>query len=188
MLPTTPEQRHRVVSASFGDLVAGVTDWSAPAPVPDWTARDVVGHLVEWSTGFLAAGGVTLEPGPAVDADPVGAWRHHTGQVQRLLDGPSATAEFTHPQVGTMPLVVAVDNFYTADVFMHSWDLARASGQDIELDEDQCAALLAGMGPMEEMLRGSGQYGPAIAVPGDASAQDRLMGFIGRDPAWRPGE
>ena len=185
MLPATPEQRHRVVAASFGDLVAGVTDWSAPAPVPDWTARDVVSHLVDWFTGFLAAGGVGLEPGPAVDADPVAAWRRHTSQVQALLDGPSATAEFTHPQVGTMPLAVAVDNFYTADVFMHSWDLAQASGQDHALDEDQCAAMLAGMAPMEEMLRGSGQYGPAVAVPDDASAQDRLMGFIGRDPAWR---
>ncbi|HNP55655.1 MAG TPA: TIGR03086 family metal-binding protein [Gordonia sp. (in: high G+C Gram-positive bacteria)] len=185
MLPATPEQRHRVVAASFGDLVAGVTDWSAPAPVPDWTARDVVSHLVDWFTGFLAAGGVGLEPGPAVDADPVAAWRRHTSQVQALLDGPSATAEFTHPQVGTMPLAVAVDNFYTADVFMHSWDLAQASGQDLALDEDQCAAMLAGMAPMEEMLRGSGQYGPAVAVPDDASAQDRLMGFIGRDPAWR---
>ena len=46
-----------------------------------------------------------------------------------------------------MPLAVAVDNFYTADVFMHSWDLAQASGQDLALDEDQCAAMLAGMAP-----------------------------------------
>ncbi len=185
MLPATPAQRHRVVAAGFGDLAAEVTDWSAPAPVPDWTARDVVNHLVDWFTGFLAAGGVALEPGPAVADDPVGAWRHHTEQVQTLLDGPPATGDFTHPQVGTMPLAVAVDNFYTTDVFMHSWDLARASGQSITLDEDQCAAILAGMRPIEEMLRASGQYGPAVAVPDDASAQDRLMGFIGRDPAWR---
>ncbi|MEN3316442.1 MAG: hypothetical protein V7605_2676, partial [Acidimicrobiaceae bacterium] len=32
----------------------------------------------------------------------------------------------------------------------------------------------------------SGQYGPRIAVPDDAPAVDRLMAFIGRDPAWRP--
>ena len=34
MLPATPEQRHRVVAASFGDLVARVTDWSAPRQCP----------------------------------------------------------------------------------------------------------------------------------------------------------
>jgi hypothetical protein len=27
-------------------------------------------------------------------------------------------------------------------------------------------------------------YGPEIAVPDDASIQDRLLGFIGRDPHW----
>ncbi|MDR6118057.1 hypothetical protein QE370_001241 [Aeromicrobium sp. SORGH_AS981] len=69
---------------------------------------------------------------------------------------------------------------------MHTWDLARASGQDVELDPDRCAAMLAGMQPIEDLLRGSGQYGPAVSVPDDASVQDRFVGFIGRDPAWAP--
>jgi hypothetical protein len=41
------------------------------------------------------------------------------------------------------------------------------------------------MEPLDEMLRASGQYGPKVEVAADASAVDRLMGFIGRDPlAW----
>jgi len=31
-----------------------------------------------------------------------------------------------------------------------------------------------------------GQYGPPVPVPADADAQTRLLGFIGRDPDWRP--
>ena len=69
---------------------------------------------------------------------------------------------------------------------MHSWDLARAGGQQPRLDEDFAARLLEGMVPMEEVLRGSGHYGPAVPVPEDAPVVDRLMGFIGRDPAWQP--
>ena len=42
------------------------------------------------------------------------------------------------------------------------------------------------MEPIDELLRTSGQYGPRVPVPDDARAQDRLIGFIGRDPAWRP--
>jgi uncharacterized protein (TIGR03086 family) len=69
---------------------------------------------------------------------------------------------------------------------MHSWDLARATGQQPDLDEDEADRMLAGMRPIEAMLRDSGQYGPAVPVHDDASAVDRLMGFVGRDPAWRP--
>ena len=94
---------------------------------------------------------------------------------------------FTHPRAGTHRLADAVDQFYTADVFMHSWDLARAGGQDAGLDEDFAARLLEGMRPIEQLLRDSGQYGPAVPVPDDAPVVDRLMGFIGRDPAWSPG-
>jgi len=81
---------------------------------------------------------------------------------------------------------VAIDQFYTSDVFMHTWDLARASGQDDRLDPEFSAQLLAGMEPLDEMLRASGQYGPRVEVPADAPVQDRLMAFVGRDPAWRP--
>jgi hypothetical protein len=31
---------------------------------------------------------------------------------------------------GELPLDAAIDRFDTTDVFMHTWDLARAIGQD----------------------------------------------------------
>ena len=88
--------------------------------------------------------------------------------------------------MGSMPLRDLVDRIYTADVFMHTWDLARATGQDDRLDPDFCAELLAGMEGIEEVLRASGQYGPAVPVPDDADVQTRMLGFIGRDPEWKP--
>ena len=187
-LPTGPVERHRAVSAGFTARVEGADDWDAPAPVPDWRARDVVGHLVEWFPGFLtAATGLVLEQGPSAQEDPVTAWRVHADAVQRLLEGPDAATPFRHPMVGEMPLPVAVDQFYTTDVFLHTWDLARATGQDERLDPETCADLLAGMTPIEELLRTSGQYGPAVPVPEDADVQTRLLAFIGRDPlAGRP--
>ena len=58
---------------------------------------------------------------------------------------------------------------------MHTWDLARATGQDDRLDPQTCADLLAGMEPIEELLRSSGQYGAAGAGAGDADVQTRLL-------------
>jgi hypothetical protein len=83
-------------------------------------------------------------------------------------------------------LAVAIDRFYTADVFLHSWDLAIATGQDDRLDPGYCCELLAEMEPVDELMRLSGQYGPRVAVPSDADVQSRLLGFIGRDPHWLP--
>ncbi len=187
-LSEQPAMRHREVGGLFTERVRGVDDWDAPAPVAGWTARDVVRHLVEWFPGFLAAGaGIKLAQGPSVDDDPVAAWQVHHDAVQEVLDDPeTANRVLTNKHIGEVPLPRAIDQFYTADVFMHTWDLARATGQDVRLDPDFCAELLAGMEPMEEIIRNSGQYGPRVEVPADADAQTRMLGFIGRDPNWKP--
>ena len=184
-LPESPGDRHAAVAGEFSRLVAGTSDWSAPTPVEGWTARDVVDHLVTWLRDFLAAGGVDLPPGPSAADDPVSAWHHHADAVQALLTQ-RGEEPFAHPHLGTNALARTIDQFYTSDVFMHSWDLARAGGQQPRLDEDFAARLLEGMVPMEEVLRSSGHYGPAVPVDADAPVVDRLMGFIGRDPAWQP--
>ena len=186
-LTTDTADRHRAVAGAFTDRVIGTRDWSVPAPVAGWTARDVVDHLVTWLPGFLAGGGITLPAGPSAAADPVGAWRAHAGAVQALLDDPAtARSRFAHPMTGEGELGDVIDAFYTADVFMHTWDLARATGQDDRLDAEFCAKLLTGMEPIDEVLRASGQYGPQVPVPADADVQTRLLGFIGRDPFWTP--
>ncbi|WP_028644659.1 TIGR03086 family metal-binding protein [Nocardioides sp. URHA0020] len=184
---TTPAEHHREVSGGFTRRVDGTTSWDVPAPVAGWTARDVVRHLVEWFPAFLESGtGIRLAAGPSVDDDPVAAWHAHADAVQSLLDDPESEAQvLSNPHIGDIPLPQAVDNFYTADVFMHTWDLARATGQDETLDADTCAQMLAGMEPIDEMLRSSGQYGPRVEVAADADAQTKLIGFIGRDPQWR---
>ena len=115
--------------------------------------------------------------------DPVGAWTHHTNAVQALLDDPETPSKvLSNPHTGDVPLDQAVANFYTGDVFMHTWDLARATGQPVALDEERCAGMLAGMEPMDEILRGSGQFGPRVDVPADADEQTKLIAFTGRQP------
>jgi uncharacterized protein (TIGR03086 family) len=186
----TPAQEFRDLGGRFGDLAAAVRpdQWDDPAPVAGWAARDVVRHLVEWFPSFLASGAdVQLPPGPSVDDDPAGAWQHLQREVQSLLDDPaSGDRVLSNPHLGDIPLSQAVSQFFTADVFMHTWDLARATGQDDTLDPGRCAQMLAGMEPIDELMRQSGQYGPRVEVPEDADAQTKLLGFIGRDPLWRP--
>lgn len=188
LVDAAPAERHRRIAAHFSEIVARVDDWNVPAPVEGWTARDVVGHLVEWFPGFLRGGsGIDLPTGPSVADDPVGAWTTHAAGVQHALDDPDHDQRtFDNVHTGSMPVPQAIDRFYTSDVFLHTWDLARATGQDDTLDEALCTAVFAGMEPMTEFLYASGQYGPRVAVPDGSDVQTRLLGLIGRDPGWRP--
>ena len=177
---------HRRIAGQFTATVEGVRPeaWDQPAPPQGWVARDVVRHLVEWFPAFLqGATGITLPTGPSVDDDPAGAWRTQTDAVQALLDDPAvAEGEHDFPHLGKMTLGRVIDMIYTSDVFLHRWDLARATGQDETLDPDKCAEILAGMLPMDDVLRQSGHYGPRVDVADDAEVQTRLLAFIGRTP------
>jgi len=177
---------HRRIAGEFTKTVEGIAPaaWDNPAPPEGWVARDVVRHLVEWFPAFLqGTAGITLPAGPSVDDDPAGAWRTQADAVQALLDDPAVAEHVYEMQhIGTMPLSQAIDMIYTTDVFLHRWDLARATGQDETLDPDKCAEVLAEALPMDEAMRQSGHYGPRVDVPDDADVQTRLLAFIGRTP------
>ncbi|GIJ13160.1 TIGR03086 family metal-binding protein [Micromonospora andamanensis] len=188
MIPNqTPADEYREIARRFTRLVDAVPDdqtWERPAPVAGWTARDVVRHLLEWFPELLHQGtGLTLPAGPDVKSDPSGAWRAFSDGVQAVLDDPATESRlFSHPHIGELPLATAISRYFTADVFMHTWDLARATGQDETLDPERCAVMVDGMEPLDDILRSSGQYGPRVEVPDDADPQTRLLAFIGRDP------
>ncbi len=184
--PQTPAERHRTAASGFADRVRGVRDWDAVTPVAQWQARDVVHHLLEWFPGFLEHGaGVSLDAVSLTDDDLADSWAARASQVQRLVDSPGG-ATYSSDFLGTLPLEQAVDRFYTSDVVMHTWDLARATGQDDTLPPDFCREAFAGMEPMADMLAGSGQFGPRVPVPDDADPQTKLIALIGRDPTWHP--
>lgn len=184
--PTDWAGRYRRVAGHFSRVVVNTPAeaWDNPAPCEGWTARDVVRHLVEWVPGLLAdAAGLEFAAGPAVDRDPAGAWHALNDTLQATLDDPAnASRPFSHPQAGQHTLPAAIDMFVTGDVLVHTWDLARATGGDERLDPDEVHRMLAGMEPLDEVLRASGHYGPRVPVPEHADELARLIAFTGRRP------
>lgn len=179
-----PAERHRLVAGHFADLIDGVRDWDAPTPVKEWKASDVVDHLTGWLPGFLdSMAGVHLDV-PTETADLREKFRAQAAAVQALLDAPDAGRLVETNMFGAMPLNQLIDQFYTADVFMHSWDLALSSGQEPGLDADWAGEMRVGMAAMGDALRQGGMFGSEVAVAADANPVDRLIGLIGRDPNW----
>lgn len=189
LIRMTPAEEFREIGGRFGEVVAAVRpdQWDDPTPVADWKARDIVAHLIGWFPALVHDLDVSVPAGPSVGSDPAEAWRVFAGGVTSLLEDPEAAALVpTNPNFGGIPLDQAVSRFFTADVFHHTWDLATATGQVPALDPERCEAVLAGMEPIDQLLRDSGQYGPRVDVPADADAEKRLVAFLGRDPFWTP--
>jgi uncharacterized protein (TIGR03086 family) len=68
----------------------------------------------------------------------------------------------------------------TADLAIHSWDLARATGQDDTLDPDAVALLLPWTEANADLVAGSGMFGRPIDTGPGAPDDVRLLGLLGR--------
>ena len=68
----------------------------------------------------------------------------------------------------------------TADLAIHAWDLARATGQDEGLDPDVVAVMLPWAEANADLLAVSGMFGSRIDVGPDAPDDARLLGLLGR--------
>ena len=177
--------RYRKIAGRFTETVRAVPDgaWEHPAPPEGWVARDVVGHLVGWLPAFFfAQWGIDGPALPSVDEDPVAAWVALDRAVQAAFDDPEIAGRERETRMGRSTFAETFDMIGTNDIFLHTWDLARAAGLDETLDSEEVHHLLVGMEPYDDALRQSGHYGPRVEVPHDASEQDRLIAFIGRRP------
>ena len=176
-------ERYERITGQFTERVRAVPAgaWNNPSPCEGWTARDVVGHLTEWIPGFFGSQGVTFPPVPSVKDDPVGAWETVQATISAALSDPTMADRQIQTPLGTHSLAETVDMIVTGDVFTHTWDLSRATGQSETLDPDQLQRMVAGMGSIpEEALRADGMFGPPIDVPADADDQTRFLAYVGR--------
>ena len=151
----------------------GDDDWDKSTPCDEWTVRELVDHAMFWQGRGAGVFGAEL----AEDAD----WPTVRSALGTALADP-ANLEGVAEALGGTPKP-AVAGLVTADLLIHSWDLARAIGADATLPEAAAESTLMGLQRLpEEMLRSDAMFGPAVAVAEDASAQDRLIGFVGRTP------
>ena len=176
--------RYELVAAGFDQRVKAVPadKWDAPSPCEDWTARDVVAHVVR-NHRFLAAsanGGEAHEM--AADEDPTLAWSDAYRQMLTLAGDPEALSKPVDGPGGPVPLEQALGTLVSMDTHIHTWDLARAVGGDERLDPDVIRLAIETLRPMDTMIRRPGFFGPKLDPPEDADDQTRLLCFVGRRP------
>lgn len=187
-------ERYRRHADAFERKVAAVRpdQWDNQSPCAQWTARDVVDHIITMHAVMLEPVGRSLSPAPS---DALGAFRAARADVEAVLDSELADQVCDTP-AGRVTVADHIDQVVSDDMVLHGWDLARATGQDETMDPDDVArlwALTSAIPPeVMEKFRTPGAFGPGVEVygaevkvPEDAPLQDRLLGFIGRDPRGR---
>lgn len=151
----------------------------------DWDVRTLIAHLVRGNQNAAAAAeGRPRQPNPIAEVgdDPKGAYRTSVEEVKRAWHDPSQLDGLYETALGKMP-GNALLSLRLSDNVTHGWDLARATGQTPDYDEDVVAAALSFA---EAQLAGGrapgGPFAPPVPVSGDAPPIDRLAAFLGRTP------
>jgi uncharacterized protein (TIGR03086 family) len=178
-----------------GAVVAAVRPEQATLPTPcrAWDVRTLVNHLVQDVRQFA----VTAQGGrfQADDADVIGddwagAYRQAADALLAVWRRPGVLERTVRLPIGEFTGSWRVGQ-QVADVAVHAWDVARATGQPTELDPEVGQAALdwarRNLQPRFRGEEGQAAFGAEVAVPADAPLYDRLAAFFGRDPAERSG-
>ncbi|MBB3728095.1 TIGR03086 family metal-binding protein [Nonomuraea dietziae] len=152
--------------------------FASPTPCAEFDVKGLITHL-EWVAELfesLGRKGPYVEQGSYAGDFPERAERTLASWSRReAWDGTDS--------VMGLPMT-ALAHMYLVDMVVHGWDLAVATGQPYEPEPEAVSRALAFSERMAETGRQRGVFGPQVAVPDDAPEFDRLLGVIGRDPAW----
>lgn len=183
---------HRRATARFTHLVHRIKpdQWGDVTPCPEWTVRELVGHLVSearW-TAPLLAGRTIADVGDGLDGDllgddPVAAWDAAAEEATAAVQAPGAMDGVTHLSFGDTPAPEYVRQLI-ADHVIHGWDLAQGIGAEDRLDPELTAVVAAWWNGVEEEYR---SVGAVAARPEGVTAdtpEDRLLVAFGRSPTW----
>jgi len=174
--------RYGTIAAGFTARLAAVApdQWSTQTPCTDWTVRDLVAHVVGTQRGVIAR----LDGTEPVDVDPNGdlasQWQAATSAVAEALRDPARAGKIVGGMFGEQSFESLVGRLVCTDVLVHTWDLARATGQDKRLDADAVVSSQTFLTSIDEAIRAPGGFAVKITPPPHADDQTRFLNFCGR--------
>ena len=184
----------KAVCDSTDRIVATITpdQFELPTPCSEWNVGQLANHLV-----------ATLHLGRALLSDETPSVSSGPGQVpaEDLIGGDltrayrdgaealvAATTSHAVGRVHVTPLGempgAGLAGFTALDVFVHGWDLAKATGQATTLDSDLAERMLefAKQAINDETGTRAPLIGPEIATASTADSTARLAAYLGRHP------
>lgn len=163
---------------------------TAPTPCTEFDVRGLVNHVIFWSA-FASEAAARKRPvadSVSVDHDFTQQdWRQtYTDQLNEAV---AAWAEQdawegnTSLAGGAMPATM-VGKLLVAELAVHGWDVAAATGQRYPWPDEVTQVTHSFMTEMAPMGRQYGAFGPQVPVTDTAPLWQRALGLAGRDPEW----
>jgi len=168
--------------------LAGVTpdQLAAPTPCTDWDVRQLLSHIAGGARAFADAAEGQGEPAGGYEytvVDIPGAAADYREAAERMAMAwrqPHNVARTVAMPFGEVPGSVAL-NIAFLEACTHGWDLARATGQPIDLDEETAEVALR---VARVMFARAGRRGASFQAeqpaPEGAPTMDRLAAYMGR--------
>ena len=182
----TVVDRHRRALQGFTAAVQTVEEegWARPTPCPAWDVRALVEHVIGFHEFLL------LRPlGVRAQRPRAGAlqrWWVTDTAIRAALADPAVLGSPAGYFDGATRRPIELLPALATDTLVHTWDLARAVRAPDRLDDDCCRLALGEASRPAGRPQPSAMFAGPVPVPDDAPVQDRLLGLLGRDPAWRP--
>lgn len=179
------ENYDRAAAVASGVIDKIPTDrFGAPTPCSEWDVRGVVNHMVTGALMAISAATAGEPPevgGDHVGDDPKGVFERVAKQERELLAQPGAMERPMRVPFGEQPGSF-VASMRINELLVHSWDLAKATGQPTDFEPELCAGVLA---TWRERMDGADRsthlpFDDEQPVPDDATQADRLAAYLGR--------
>ena len=156
-----------------------VSQLDEPTTCEPWTVRTLLNHMLLVQSAFVAHArgegfSLSLEEDPpdVLTDDPYADFERARAEALRVFGKPGVV-ERTGTNLGNI----------FGDQLLHGWDLAVSTGQDPTMPGGLPEAAYAlVLGAFTDEGR-KGVLKPAVSVAADASVQERLLAYSGRDPS-----
>lgn len=159
-----------------------------PTPCGEWDVRTLLNHIILWtaySAEQRAHGGSVAEELMNKDfaADPDFA-ADYAKQANRALGAWSDPAAWERELgvMGSATPAADVATLLIAELVLHGWDLATATGQTYHCDDAVATVVLDTVRAQGDLFRQYKGFGDVVEIPDDASAYDKALAESGRDP------
>jgi uncharacterized protein (TIGR03086 family) len=186
---------HKEMAAAAAEdsrVVAGATTHplDGPTPCTDWDLRTLLNHTILW-TAYSAERRARDEKLPdeltstdfTAQADYAQAY---AAQIDRAVMAWSEPGAWTRElaMMGTPTPSADVGALLVAEMVLHGWDIARATGQDYHCDGPVLAAAAQAVAANAELFRQYEGFAAPVELAPGAPEFDHLLATSGRDPAW----
>ena len=172
------------------EVVAGTKpeQFNDPTPCGDWDVRALLDHIISGCTVSAAGASERNEQasagGDLVGDDHVASYERAAAAAAAAFEAPGAMEKTFHMPWGGTP-GSAVLGTALADIVVHGWDLAQATGQEIVIDDDVAEEVYgmttSMMAPKGKYPRGD-RFAEPVDLPNHAPIRDKMLAYLGRKP------